>query len=158
MQSGYTVRDAWGKWLNYNWKWEWFVSLTFRDSHVGTVRANNLWRKWYGDLVKSTGNDVGFFRVTEWQRYRGIPHYHALMLNLDGVRRLKWLDRWVDIAGWARVLPYNPKKGANYYLSKYVTKEMGEVLFSDNIQEYTRFSPKQLKFEKKPFQSGRNLV
>lgn len=130
------LRGIWGDWLNTNWEWEWFVSLTFRHERVGTGRANYLWRQWLGELMKSTGKDVGFVRVTEWQRYRGIPHYHALMLNLEGVRRLKWLDRWVDMAGWARVLPYESGKGASHYLSKYVTKEMGEMVFSDNLQDY----------------------
>lgn len=142
------IRQAWGNWLHYTWAWEWFVTLTFRQDEVGTGRANALWSKWLKQLVKETGNDVQFVRVTEYQRYRGIPHYHALMLNLKHVRRLKWLDRWVALAGWARVLPYEPKRGASYYLSKYVIKDTGEVVFSDDIQDYTRSSHRaeQLEF------------
>lgn len=144
------LQEAWGNWLHYQWEWEWFVSLTFRDDHVGTGRANVLWRMWHKQLVKETGKDVQYVRVTEFQRYRGIPHYHALILNVKHVRRLTWKDRWDTLAGYARILRFDPKKGAAYYLCKYIVKDMGEVVFSDDIQDYTRFSnrPEQLEFSK----------
>lgn len=134
------VKRAWGDWLSETWEWEWFVTLTFRDDRVGRGKANAFWRRWVSGMEKSSQKAPGFVRVTEYQRYRGIPHYHALMLNVDGLRRLTWLDRWVGLAGWARVLPYDRRNGASYYISKYISKDMGEMLFSDNIQDLTRLS------------------
>ena len=42
------------------------------------------------------------------------------------VRRLDWMDRWNQLAGYARIEAYDPKKGARYYLGKYVVKG-GEI-------------------------------
>ena len=141
------ITDAWGKWLDMNWEWEWYVTLTFRDV-VGVRRAENLFQKWLKELEKRSGNDVQYVRCTEWQRYRGVPHYHALMLNLKHVRRLTWMDRWFELAGIARIFPYDRNKGATFYLSKYVTKELGDIRFSDSLEDYTRWSdrPVQLEF------------
>jgi len=135
---GAVVKQAWGDWLSETWDWQWFVTLTFRDESVGRGRANSLWKRWVGAMEKAAQKAPGFVRVTEYQRYRGVPHYHALMLNVDGLRRLSWLDRWVELAGWARVLPYYPENGASYYISKYISKDIAEMSFSDNIQDFRK--------------------
>lgn len=131
-----TVKAAWGDWLSTNWQWEWFVTLTFRDNSVGRGKADSLWRRWVAEIEKSAQTAPAFVRVTEYQRYRGVPHYHALMMNVEGLRRLKWLDRWVSLAGWARVLPYDYRNGASYYISKYIAKDIAEVHLSENLGEY----------------------
>lgn len=140
------IQQTWGDWLS-DWDWEWYCTLTFRDN-VGIRRANSLWQMWYKQLITATRKDVQYVRFTEWQRNRGVPHYHVLMLNLKHVRRLTWLDRWVDLAGWARIHKYNSNKGAAYYLSKYITKETGEVRFSEGLQGFARSAnrPEQLEF------------
>lgn len=38
------LRDVWDDWLG-QWAWEWFVTLTFRDS-IGVDAAENRWEKW----------------------------------------------------------------------------------------------------------------
>ncbi len=53
----------------------------------------------------------------------GVPHFHLLMGNLDGVRRDKYWKIWFRENGRARILPYNSKLGAGYYLTKYVVKD-----------------------------------
>ncbi len=140
------IQQTWGDWLG-DWDWEWYCTLTFRDN-VGVRRANSLWQMWYKRHITATRKDVQYVRFTEWQRNRGVPHYHVLMLNLKHVRRLTWLDRWVDLAGWARIHKYNSNKGAAYYLSKYITKETGEVKFSEGLQDFVRSAnrPEQLEF------------
>ena len=55
---------------------------------------------------------------------RGVIHFHALFAT-GGARRLSWMDRWYEIAGIARIYPYNRDGGADKYVSKYVTKEHG---------------------------------
>jgi len=37
--------------------------------------------------------------------------------------------------GIARILPYNPKLGAGYYLCKYLTKELADVEFSATFSD-----------------------
>lgn len=141
------VKKSWGEWLYENWEWEWYATLTFREN-VGIKRADALWRKWYTQLVTETGKDVQYVRFAEWQRHRGVLHYHALLLNVKYVRRLKWMDRWNAMAGFARIYAYDSKKGATFYLSKYVASELGEVVFSDGLKEYSVSAnrPVQLEF------------
>jgi len=104
----YRLRDVWAKWLN-EWDWEWFVTLTFRQQ-VGIVEADKLWRKWIRELNEALDERVGYFRVMEWHKGRKVPHFHALMLNLQGTRRLTWMDRWNTLAGYARIWPYDGSK------------------------------------------------
>ena len=152
-----TVKEAWGDWLSDNWQWEWFVTLTFRHDSVGRGKADSLWRRWVRDIEKAAQKAPAFVRVTEYQRYRGVPHYHALMMNVEGLRRLKWLDRWVSLAGWARVLPYDYRHGASYYVSKYIAKDIAEVLLSDNLGEHAVSSHRaeQLRFLGELWHDGR---
>ncbi len=140
------VKDAWADWLSENWEWEWYVTLTFRES-VGVRRANSLWQLWYKQLVGETKKDVQYVRFEEWQRLRGVPHYHALMLNVKHVRRVKWNDRWAALAGWARVQKYDSNRGAAYYVSKYVVKDMGNIRFSDSLQDYAKWSDRPIQLE-----------
>jgi len=45
------------------------------------------------------------------------------MGNLDGVRREKYWGLWFRQNGRGRILPYDAKLGAGYYLTKYVVKD-----------------------------------
>jgi len=51
----------------------------------------------------------------------GTPHFHALVGNVQGVRRLTWMDRWKY--GYARIFGYDVNRGADYYLTKYTVKD-----------------------------------
>lgn len=121
------LRESWATFLN-NFNWDWWVTLTFRDKQT-TNSANRKWNVWLKGLENERDNKVGYFRVTELQRLRNNIHFHALMLNLRGIRRLTWMDEWDRIAGFARIYPYKKNKGANYYLCKYVTKQIAEHKF-----------------------------
>lgn len=125
------LKEAWAEFIE-EYTWEWWVSLTFRDK-VSTKTANRKWNKWLKALEKELEDQVGYFRVTELQRPRNCLHFHALMLNLKGARRLTWMDRWDLIAGYARIFPYEKSKGANHYLCKYVTKQIAEHKFGGCI-------------------------
>jgi hypothetical protein len=76
----------------------------------------------------------GFFAVTEWQR-RGAVHFHALLLNVRGLRRLDLKDYW-ERCGFARVVAYDPMRGANYYLGKYLFKADGPVIVSRGLSKW----------------------
>ena len=125
------LKESWSTFLN-NFNWDWWVTLTFRNKQ-STKTANIKWNKWLKRLENEIDNKVGYFRVTELQRPRNCIHFHALMLNLKGVRRLTWKDEWDLIAGYARIYPYDKSRGASYYLCKYVTKQIAEHKFGGLI-------------------------
>jgi len=130
--------QVFGKWL-CGWDWEWFVSLTFHYDKVGVVWSNKRWQKWIQGIRKRIGHRVEFVRVTEYQ-LRDAIHFHALMLNTGGYMRLRARDLWCNKMknGYARVLPYDPNRGAGYYVAKYIVKEFGDIQLSRALGKYRR--------------------
>ena len=78
------------------------------------------------------------FRADEYGPLGGRFHLHALIGNVSTVTRFcgerlgkrVWgklccaVHRWP--CGYARIFPYDPSLGARFYLSKYVTKALGD--------------------------------
>lgn len=126
--------DAFGVHLT-RFPWQWYVTLTFRNE-VGEQAANSALWQFNRTIRKAQGFAPGFIWVTERQR-RDVPHFHGLMLNVGNLRRLDAKDAW-ECNGYARVEPYDPMRGANYYIGKYLFKSSGAVQVSRNL---TRWYP-----------------
>jgi len=131
------VKQAWGDWLTTLANWEWFVTMTLRDppgpgtwTRPGWATAKRAWREFTG-LCRPAVGRLRWVRCFEIQRDRGVPHVHALMANMDGlVRRMDMVDWAWERWGIARVLEYDCRLGAGYYLSKYLTKDIADIDFS----------------------------
>ncbi|GAI44165.1 unnamed protein product, partial [marine sediment metagenome] len=41
-----------------------------------------------------------------------------------------------ELQGFARVEKYEPGKGANFYVGKYLTKDAGDIRFSHNLTKH----------------------
>ena len=116
------LRLAWADLLN-RYDWSWFTTLTFRDLPK-TYTAINRTKKWLIVIKKEEKRHIPYFMCLEWTRLQNRPHIHLLMANLEGIRRDKWWSTWYTQYGAARILPYNKKLGAAYYLTKYVVKDI----------------------------------
>jgi len=114
------LRQAWVDLLN-RYNWDWFATLTFRSPPT-TYTANNRLKRWIKAIEKQEKRNIGYYKGMEFTR-SGVPHFHLLMGNLDGVRRDKYWEVWFRENGRARILPYDSKLGAGYYLTKYVVKD-----------------------------------
>lgn len=53
-------------------------------------------------------------------------------------RRMVWVDWWYEHYGIARILPYEEKLGAKYYLGKYLTKDLADVQASPQLTLHHR--------------------
>jgi hypothetical protein len=153
-QNCQDLKQSWGDWLSELGDrvggWDWWASLTFRDiegqgawTRPGWAYTAKAWRLWITELeqrafeqapldsLKQPRRGLEWVRAREEQRGRGIDHFHALLSGVGDLRRdgawLWWFDRY----GIARIEPYNRELGAGYYLCKYVTKELGDLQFSD---------------------------
>ena len=122
------LSQAMGEFLS-RYAWEWWGTVTFRDE-VCTYTAQRAARALLSHIERAAGRHIGAFYVLERHRYRGgddpaslTPHIHFLALNVAGVsRRAVW--RWAHMRyGRTRIEPYDPHKGASYYVAKYVGKE-----------------------------------
>jgi hypothetical protein len=115
------------------WEWEWFCTFTFRDLvhpeaadkrfRVLLSQANRVLygHRWH----KQQGAGLRWVRALEYQK-RDVIHYHALMAGVQDLRRLTWMDRWHELAGYARIEPIDTADAVVRYVSKYVVKG-GEI-------------------------------
>jgi hypothetical protein len=142
------LRTSWGNFVDdvgsRKGGWDWYATLTFRDpspeeilrgwTKIGmgySKRAGDAFLKLLGEM-KGLGTHY-WFRAREYQRDRGVPHYHMLIGGVEDLRRDEAWKWWYDNFGFARILPYEVGKGARFYLCKYVTKELGDFEFSENL-------------------------
>jgi len=123
------LKAAWVELLG-RWPWEWFCTLTFAEPNVHPERAAKCFRVWvatanrmaFGHGWASRGEGVTWVRALEYQR-RGTIHFHGLMSGVGGLRRLTLMDRWKELAGFARVGAVKDQERVRKYVAKYVVKE-----------------------------------
>jgi len=116
------LRVAWANLLN-RYRWTWFTTLTFRDLPKSYTAINQT-KKWLKTIEKAEKRDIGYFMCLEYTKLQNRPHMHLIMGNLEGIARDKWWLSWYTRYGAARILPFNPVRGAAYYLTKYVIKDI----------------------------------
>lgn len=89
---------------------------------IGDINRALFSRKWY-----EHGDGVRWVRALEMQK-RGVIHFHALIggVGVEDLRRLTYMDKWEDIAGFARIEPVKSSYAVRCYVSKYVLKD-GEI-------------------------------
>jgi hypothetical protein len=134
-----SLAEGWGQFLS-RFSWDWFLSLTFRDE-VKSFRAHRLFGYFVRDLERAAGIPIFWFRADEIGSHGGRFHIHALIGNVGHLRRLSWMDRWNCLAGYARILPFEARKGAAYYCAKYVTKQSGDWDLSQNLEAFRQYQP-----------------
>jgi hypothetical protein len=130
------LREAWGQFLS-QFPWDWFVNLTFRDE-VPTFRAYRIVGRFLRDLEANAGVPIHWFRSDEYGARFGKFHMHLLVGNVAHPRRLYWMDEWNRRAGYARILPFDDKRGAVFYVAKYITKQGGDWEMSENFRLQTQ--------------------
>jgi len=75
-------------------------------------------------IKKQEKRSIPYFMCMEWTKIQNRPHTHLLMANLESIRRDKWWSTWYTQYGAARILPYDSRLGAGYYLTKYAIKDV----------------------------------
>lgn len=140
------LKQAWGSWLSRLYPWQWFVTLTFRDPSEAEISrgytkrgwkyAENAYNRFLGRVKPALGELV-WVRALEWQKWRGVPHIHALVGGLDNTKYAEVASWYWGKYGFSRILDYDPQLGAGFYLSKYVTKELGDIALSDSLKHRT---------------------
>jgi len=146
-------RGIWGRWIDEvgsrRGGWELFATLTYDDrkifkngkdyalggwNQIGegyAVRSCDEWLTAVGEIHGL--HDIHWFRAMEYQKGRGVPHWHIFVGGVGDIRRTELWSEWYSENGFARILPYEADKGAQFYVCKYVSKELGRVEFSRNL-------------------------
>lgn len=151
--SNERLKSAWGDFVDEvgarKGGWNWYATLTFRDrtpeevasgwTKVGWGYSHRACDEFLGALGDFKGlQDLWWFRAMEISPWRGVPHWHLLIGGVEELRRDESWDWWKSRYGLARILPYDSSLGAKYYLCKYVTKDLGDFGFSDNLKANSR--------------------
>jgi hypothetical protein len=82
--------------------------------------------KRYLKLVKEKFDvNKGFDYFVAYERHQtGYFHIHGLIGGVSGITDSDMWEVWFKKYGRAKVVTYEPGKGATHYLTKYVTKEL----------------------------------
>jgi len=141
------VSQAWGDWVDSMTDWEWFMTGTFRDptdkrfpnwTRIGWESARRGLLTWHNALTMNLDYTNPLWVACGEAQARGTPHWHMLVANVEGERRMDWVDWWFEHYGIARVVPYDRELGARFYLGKYVSKSMAQIEFSPGLYAQLR--------------------
>jgi len=104
---------------------------------TGEWGAERKFRKLVQLMRRDAGHRVEWFRVTEWHKFRNVPHYHALFTDCKQLRRFRYVDWWWGHGfGTARVQPYDKQLGAGCYLGKYLLKQDSDLSVSRGLKRF----------------------
>ena len=122
--------------MHQRYPWDWFATLTFAREGITPAGAQYWFRRYLDDAGRAGASVPYAFRADEYGPLYGRYHLHALVGNVSHLQiycggRLPrgewgkpccWLHRWP--CGHARIYAYDPQRGAQYYLSKYLVKTL----------------------------------
>jgi len=115
--------------LNNDIEWDWFATLTFRDSK-STYSAKRYFNRWLRKLNrrifggKAKYQDVSIpWVLAEERQDRGAIHYHVLLGFTDSLMRNEWGKKWWELTGGYGKIDRTRLKGAVYYVTKYIMKD-----------------------------------
>lgn len=120
------LRDSLATWMN-KFEWEFWMTGTFLpdQSYRDTIKTKRAFERFIADLRKNFGkNSIEYFMAVERFRSGDFTHVHALLNGLQGLTYREIGETWRKRFGREQIEGYDPLKGANYYLTKYVTKEI----------------------------------
>lgn len=123
---GDDLRGVMADWVDrYDWQY-WFTG-TFRPerSYRDTIKTKMAFKRFIGDLGDAFNKkEIEYFLAVERFRHGDFTHCHALLNGLDGLTYGQIGEIWRKRYGREQVEKYQPGKGANYYLTKYVMKDL----------------------------------
>ncbi len=125
------LQAAWGEFLRPH-PWAWFVTLTFADP-VHPEQANKRFRRWIAALERHPDRcahgPIVWARGDERQR-RQVVHFHALLAGVEKIQIFAAINLWRRIGGgWARIEPYDPSRGGEFYIAKSGDVELSATWF-----------------------------
>ena len=132
MLSRNDLFSTWGEFLERE-SWDLFATFTFRET-ISLDKAKREFKRFFKYLNSKTNPFFDKFIRTfiVFERNPGRPgvHIHCLIKGINPTLASKISDKW---KGESKVLPYNPKEGARFYLANI-------CLSPERIEHYDRFT------------------
>ena len=120
------LRNQMSQWLNKS-PWQiWFTgTFTPEQFYRDTIKTKGAFNKFIEKLsVDFDKQEIEYFLAIERFAFGDECHCHALIRGLEGLTYRQIGETWRDLYGREKVEGYDPTRGANYYLTKYITKEL----------------------------------
>lgn len=109
---------------------------------VGWQQSSASWDRWLSTIADERARDglrePFWFRGREANPNHRGTHFHALIGGVSDLSRRDAWRSWFEAQGVARIEPYDPRRGAGWYVAKYVVKELGDLSFSPNAGQYRK--------------------
>lgn len=125
--------------------WQTFITLTFKDNIQDVKYANKRFR-YFIDKIRRVKKDFKYLCITEFQK-RGATHYHLLtnisindtklMYHQEDNPKYKHIKYWLDGFTSVEEIKGDAKKIVGY-ISKYMTKDIDNRLFSHHRYLYSQ--------------------
>lgn len=107
--------------------WQIYMTGTFEEnrSYRDTIKTKRAFERYIGDLRnKYQKNEIEYFMAVERFKNGDFTHVHALLNGLDGLSYRQIGETWRDRYGREQVEGYQKGKGAEFYLTKYLLKDL----------------------------------
>lgn len=114
------VKSMWSDWLSF-YDWDYFVTLTYAKTCYLPATALAKAKRW----SKQYYFQRAIFFVENFHWSDGV-HLHGLVKMNEGLKlqASELWQSWFDKYGICRILPYIAGKGAEHYLTKYISKDV----------------------------------
>jgi hypothetical protein len=113
-------------WVN-QFDWQIWFTGTFKPdkSYRDTIKAKRAYERWIRTINKQYGlYNIEYFLAVERFKFGDFIHCHSLINGLGGLTYRMIGESWRALYGREKVEGYEKDKGANFYLTKYVTKDL----------------------------------
>ncbi|PKN53390.1 MAG: hypothetical protein CVU55_01850 [Deltaproteobacteria bacterium HGW-Deltaproteobacteria-13] len=110
-----------------SYEWEiWFTGTFKPKSRIrDTINAKLAFNRWIENLSKGYDkHNIQYFLAVERFKSGFDTHCHALVSGVGDLKYCQLGEAWRALYGREQVEGYQKDKGADYYLTKYVTKEL----------------------------------
>ena len=120
------MRNSLAGWVD-QFDWQFWFTGTFKpdQAYRDTIKTKKAFGKFVGDLRdKYKKDEIEYFMAVERFKSGDFTHVHSLLNGLDGLTYRQIGETWRNRFGRETVEGYEKDKGANFYLTKYATKEI----------------------------------
>lgn len=142
------MRESLAGWVD-QFDWQMWFTGTFKPdkSYRDAIKTKRAFERFIRDLSDNYGkHNIEYFMAVERFKHGDFTHVHALINDLEGLSYRNVGETWRSRFGICQVEGYEPGKGANYYLTKYVCKSIcdWDLHIDKRKSEKLNFSAKKL--------------
>ena len=120
------VRTEMAEWAN-KFEWQIYMTGTFKreSSYRDAIKTKRAFRRFTDEIKRVYGKKaIEYFMCVELHKEGSFTHVHALINGLDALTYNQIRETWEQRFGRAKVEGYDKEKGAHYYLTKYILKDV----------------------------------